>query len=32
MAEGRVKVEGRKVIVEGAQYGTLPFNPNVEDF
>ena len=32
MAEGRVKVVGRKVIVEGAQYGTLPFNPNVEDF
>lgn len=32
MEEGRIKVEGRKVVVEGAQYGTLPFNPNLEDF
>ncbi|MFN3976611.1 MAG: phosphoribosylglycinamide formyltransferase [Aquificaceae bacterium] len=32
IVEGRVKVEGRRVVVEGAQYGTLPFNPNIEDF
>lgn len=32
ISQGRVKTEGRKVLVEGAQYGTLPFNPNLEDF
>ncbi len=31
-AEGRVKVEGRKVIVEGARYGTVPVNPELEKF
>lgn len=31
-AEGRVKVEGRKVIVRGARYGTLPVNPELEKF
>ncbi len=31
-AEGRVKVEGRKVLVEGAKYGTLPVNPELEKF
>lgn len=30
--EGRVKVDGRKVLVEGAKYGTLPVNPALEDF
>lgn len=30
--EGRVRVEGRKVVVEGAKYGTLPVNPSLEDF
>lgn len=30
--DGRVKIDGRRVIVEGAKYGTLPFNPNLEDF
>ncbi|RMH01214.1 MAG: phosphoribosylglycinamide formyltransferase [Aquificota bacterium] len=32
IVEGRVKVEGRKVLVEGAKYGTLPVNPCLEDF
>lgn len=32
ISEGRVKVYGRKVIVEGARYGQLPFNPDLEDF
>ncbi len=31
-AEGRVRVEGRRVIVEGARYGTLPVNPELEKF
>ena len=31
-AEGRVRVEGRSVIVEGARYGTLPVNPELEKF
>ncbi|MDQ7038905.1 MAG: phosphoribosylglycinamide formyltransferase [Aquificota bacterium] len=31
-AEGRVKVEGRRVFVEGARYGTLPVNPDLEKF
>lgn len=30
--EGRVKVDGRKVIVERAKYGTIPVNPSLEDF
>jgi phosphoribosylglycinamide formyltransferase-1 len=32
LVEDRVKIEGRNVIVEGAEYGTLPVNPNLEDF
>ncbi|MCS6999052.1 MAG: phosphoribosylglycinamide formyltransferase [Aquificaceae bacterium] len=32
ISEGRLRVEGRKVWVEGARYGTLPFNPDLEDF
>ncbi|MEN3028189.1 MAG: phosphoribosylglycinamide formyltransferase [Aquificaceae bacterium] len=32
ISEGRLKVEGRRVLVEGARYGTLPFNPELEDF
>lgn len=32
ISEKRVKVEGRKVTVEGARYGTLPFNPDLEAF
>ncbi len=31
-AEGRVKVEGNKVWILGARYGTLPFNPELERF
>jgi phosphoribosylglycinamide formyltransferase-1 len=31
-AEGRVRVEGRRVVVEGARYGTLPVNPDLEKF
>ncbi|SNZ06285.1 phosphoribosylglycinamide formyltransferase-1 [Persephonella hydrogeniphila] len=32
ISENRVKINGRKVIVEGARYGTLPVNPALEDF
>ncbi len=32
ISEGRIKVNGRRVIVEGARYGKLPFNPELEDF
>ncbi len=32
ISEGRVKVDGRRVVVQGAKYGTLPFNPELEDF
>ena len=31
-AEGRVEVEGRKVTVRDARYGTLPVNPELERF
>ena len=31
-SEGRVQVEGRKVVVKGAKYGTLPVNPALEKF
>jgi phosphoribosylglycinamide formyltransferase-1 len=31
-AEDRIKVEGNKVTVLGAKYGTLPFNPQLEVF
>lgn len=31
-ADGRVRIEGRKVVVEGARYGTLPVNPALEMF
>jgi len=31
-AEDRVKVDNGKVIVLGAKYGTLPFNPSLEKF
>ncbi|NPB05823.1 MAG: phosphoribosylglycinamide formyltransferase [Aquificae bacterium] len=31
-AEGRVRVDGNKVWVDGARYGTLPFNPELEKF
>jgi len=31
-AENRIKVEGNKVTVLGAQYGSLPFNPSLERF
>ncbi|MEJ5173028.1 MAG: phosphoribosylglycinamide formyltransferase [Hydrogenothermaceae bacterium] len=30
--EGRVEVKGRKVLVKGAKYGTIPVNPQLEDF
>ncbi|MCX7738695.1 MAG: phosphoribosylglycinamide formyltransferase [Hydrogenothermaceae bacterium] len=32
IVEDRVLVEGRKVIVKGARYGTIPVNPELEDF
>lgn len=32
IVEGRVKLDGRKVIVQGAKYGCLPVNPALEDF
>jgi phosphoribosylglycinamide formyltransferase-1 len=32
LAEDRVVVSGRKVIVKDAKYGTLPVNPSLEDF
>lgn len=31
-AEGRVEVNGRKVVVRDARYGTLPVNPELEKF
>ncbi len=31
-AEGRIEINGRKVIVKDAQYGTLPVNPQLEKF
>ncbi len=31
-AEGRIRIEDRKVTVEGAKYGTLPVNPELEVF
>lgn len=30
--EGRIKLDGRKVIVENAKYGEIPVNPALEDF
>jgi phosphoribosylglycinamide formyltransferase-1 len=30
--DGRIKIKGRKVIVENARYGCLPINPCLEDF
>jgi len=32
ISEGRVKVDGRKVYVKNATYGTVPVNPDLEDF
>lgn len=32
ISEGRVKVMERKVVVQGANYGTLPVNPQLEVF
>ncbi len=32
LSENRIKLEGRKVIVENAIYGELPANPKLEDF
>ena len=32
ISEGRIKINGRQVVVEGAKYGTLPVNPDLEDF
>ncbi len=32
ISQGRVKLLGRKVVVENAVYGTLPVNPQLEDF
>jgi len=31
-AENRIRIEGRKVVVENARYGTLPVNPELEKF
>lgn len=30
--EDRVIIEGRKVVIKNAKYGTLPVNPALEDF
>ncbi len=30
--DNRVKIDGRNVIVKNAKYGTIPVNPNLEDF
>ncbi len=32
LSEGRVEVKGRQVIVKNASYGTVPVNPDLEDF
>ena len=32
ISEGRVRQKGRTVVVEGAKYGSLPVNPDLEDF
>ncbi len=32
ISENRVKIEGRKTFVENAKYGTIPVNPDLEDF
>ncbi|RMH80800.1 MAG: phosphoribosylglycinamide formyltransferase [Acidobacteria bacterium] len=32
ICEGRIRIEGRNVVVESAKYGTLPVNPALEDF
>ncbi len=32
ISEGRVYVKGREVKVKGATYGTIPFNPDLEQF
>ena len=32
IVDNRVKVEGRNVFVERAKYGTVPVNPDLEDF
>ncbi len=32
LSEGRVLVKGRQVIIKDATYGTLPVNPQLEDF
>ena len=31
-ADGKIKVEGRKVVVDGGDYGSLPVVPALEDF
>ncbi len=32
LSEGRVSVNGRQVFVKDAKYGTIPVNPDLEDF
>ena len=32
IVDGRVKIKGRQVIIKYARYGTIPVNPNLEDF
>ena len=32
LVDDRVEIKGRNVIVKGANYGTLPVNPELEDF
>jgi len=32
IVDNRVKVNGRNVLVENAKYGTIPVNPDLEDF
>ena len=32
ISQGRVELKGRRVIVKGAKYGSLPVNPELEEF
>jgi len=32
IVDNRVKINGRNVLVKNAKYGTIPVNPDLEDF
>jgi phosphoribosylglycinamide formyltransferase-1 len=32
LTDGRIEIKGRNVIVKNAKYGTVPVNPDLEDF